>query len=171
MNVSGLLCFRVLRRSVLARGAVPSAVYGAHLFLSVLAPLVTELGGEVYPIPPVRYRLADEPLVGKGPVPVGRVEEGDANIDSPVYRSYRLTRRWSRRTRSSPYTLGPTRRGLAPGLQGSSLPRAPPSLRSPLPVYRHGQHPESFVSHLPRIYRARIEDGEEQEDGQVRSVR
>jgi hypothetical protein len=152
MNVSGLLCFRVLRRSVLARGAVPSAVYGAHLFLSVLAPLVTELGGEGYPIPPVRYRLADEPLVGKGPVPVGRVEEGDANIDSPVYRSYRLTRRWSRRTRSSPYTLGPTRRGLAPGLQGSSLPRAPPSLRSPLPVYRHGQHPESFVSHLPRIY-------------------
>ena len=67
MNVSGLLCFRVLRRSVLARGAVPSAVYGAHLFLSVLAPLVTELGGEGYPIPPVRYRLADEPLVGKGP--------------------------------------------------------------------------------------------------------
>jgi hypothetical protein len=35
MNVSGLLCFHVLRRSVLARGAVPSAVYGAHLILVV----------------------------------------------------------------------------------------------------------------------------------------
>src|SRR5215210_1342413 len=35
MDVLALRCFRVLRRSVLARGAVPSAVYGAHLFLVV----------------------------------------------------------------------------------------------------------------------------------------
>jgi hypothetical protein len=35
MGVPGLRCFRGLRRSVLARRVVASAVYGAHLFLVV----------------------------------------------------------------------------------------------------------------------------------------
>jgi hypothetical protein len=35
MNLSGVACYGVFRRFVLARGVVPSAVYGAHLFLVV----------------------------------------------------------------------------------------------------------------------------------------
>jgi len=46
--------------------------------------LVAELGGELDLVAAAGDRLADELLVGEGPVHVGRVEEGDAQVEGAV---------------------------------------------------------------------------------------
>jgi hypothetical protein len=45
--------------------------------------LYAELGSDVHLVAPALYRLADEPLVGKGTVHVGGVEKGHAEIYGP----------------------------------------------------------------------------------------
>src|SRR3712207_1088068 len=57
---------------------------------TVLSPLVAELGCEGYLIPPVGDRPANEPLIGKGPVHICGVQEGDTKLNSVVDGGYRF---------------------------------------------------------------------------------
>lgn len=57
---------------------------------AVLGALVAERRGEHDPLAPPRDGLADELLVGEGPVHVRRVEEGHAELEGPVDRRDRL---------------------------------------------------------------------------------
>ena len=78
---------------------------------AVLAPLVAELRGEHDLVAAARDAPADEPLVCERAVHVGRVEEGDAELEGPVDRADRLALvRGRRRTRTCPCSPGRGRR-------------------------------------------------------------
>ena len=59
-------------------------IYGGGESERILGALVAELGGENDLVPPAPDRLPHQALVGEGPVHVGGVEEGDAEVEGAV---------------------------------------------------------------------------------------
>ncbi len=101
----------------------PAHVLGAAVepAVAVLVDDDSELGRELDLVAAIGDRLADELLVLAHAVHLGRVEEGDAELERPVDRRDRLCRRRARRRRRT----CPCSRGRAPRPRSaaSSVPR------------------------------------------------